>query len=116
MKRVVAWSTRLLVVGLCAAFVAALILPCMCMASEPAGRGHCGGGEGSVVTAYGSCCCGSAVPGASETRTRLIPTPTAAPAEIVGVLSVSHAIAQDLSAARVARPSHGRPAPPVLRI
>ncbi len=116
MNRVVAWSRRLSVVALCAAFVAAFVLPCVCMAGEPAGRGHCGGSEGSVVTAYASCCCGSAIPGASETMTRFIPTPTAAPTAIVGVLPVSYTIARNLPAARAAWSSHGRPAPPVLRI
>jgi hypothetical protein len=97
---------------ICLAFAVSFVLPCLCMTEGPAS--HCGGREGGFnVTA--DCCCGGALPGASETMAKVIPTPTAAPLA-AGVLPVSFTILHRVSAAPATRSSHGSPALLVLRI
>lgn len=104
------------VLALTVAFVASFVLPCLCIASPPTGQGHCEARPSGFTIAVDSCCCGNGHPGAPETMAKVMPTPTAAPVAMVGVLPVSFTAVRALPAAPAAWSSHGPRALLVLRI
>lgn len=101
---------RLTILAICLAFLVSFALPCLCLGEAPASHDHCGGSDGGFKVGDSSCCCGGALPGASETMAKLIPTPMGTPMA-VGMLPASLTILRSVSAAPAGRPGHG---PPVL--
>ena len=106
-----------LVVGV--ALLSALVLPCLC--AEERGRGaehagHCGAtDEGVRVTAASPCCCGVTLPSSTLVTAKVIPTSPGTTSSFA-MLFPARFLTLLAAATSPGRPSHGPPAPVVLRI
>lgn len=115
MRRGLAWSKQLSVLALCFAFVAAFVLPCLCVAEQTASHaGHCGDARNGLKASVGRCCC-SDLPAAAEAAAKLAPAAPGAPL-VLDALAGSFLVVRACVPATPFRLLHGPPFSPVLRI